>query len=117
MRPLPADHGGKMMDKDIFKERERSLEEEYFRKHEAKLIEKLRERAKIDEIAEALAVKLQTDDPALLRRIMALGVTLDTGNLVMRLDDPVEAVARLAPHVLATHVKDAVLAFSAESWK
>ena len=68
-----------MMDKDIFKERERSLEEEYFRKHEAKLIEKLRERAKVDEIAEALALKLQVDDPALLRRIMALGVTLDTG--------------------------------------
>jgi hypothetical protein len=68
-----------MMDKDIFKERERSLEEGYFRQHEAKLIGKLRERAKVDEIVEALAVKLQTDDPALLRRIMALGVTLDTG--------------------------------------
>jgi 3-oxoisoapionate decarboxylase len=40
------------------------------------------------------------------------GVTLDTGNLVMRLDDPIEAVKRLAPHVLCTHVKDAVLAFS-----
>jgi hypothetical protein len=68
-----------MMDKDIFKERERSLEEEYFRKHEAKLIEKLRERAKVDQIAEALAVKLRIDNPTLLRRIMALGVTLDTG--------------------------------------
>lgn len=68
-----------MMDKDIFKERERSLEEEYFRTHDAKLIEKLRERGKVEEIAEALAVKLQIDDPALLRRIMALGVTLDTG--------------------------------------
>jgi len=67
------------MDKDIFKERERSLEEGYFRQHEAKLIAKLRERAKVDEIVEALAVMLQTDDPALLRRIMALGVTLDTG--------------------------------------
>ena len=67
------------MDKDIFKERERALEEEYFRKHNAKLIEKLRERGKVEEIVEALAVKLQIDDPALLRRIMALGVTLDTG--------------------------------------
>ena len=67
------------MDKDIFKERERSLEEEYFRTHDAKLIEKLRERGKVEEIAEALAVKLQIDDPALLRRIMALGVTVDTG--------------------------------------
>lgn len=38
------------------------------------------------------------------------GVTLDTGNLAMRLDDPVEVVKRLAPRVLGTHVKDAVLA-------
>jgi hypothetical protein len=68
-----------MMDKDIFKERERSLEEEYFRKHDAKLIEKLRERGKVEEIAEALALKLQIDDPALLQRIMALGVNHDTG--------------------------------------
>ena len=68
-----------MADKDIFKERGRSFEEEYFRKHDAKLIEKLRERGKVEEIVEALAVKLQIDDPALLRRIMALGVTLDTG--------------------------------------
>ena len=41
-----------------------------------------------------------------------VGVTLDTGNLPMRLDDPVLAVERLAPRVLATHVKDAVLAFT-----
>lgn len=40
------------------------------------------------------------------------GVTLDTGNLVMRLEDPLEAVERLAPHVLMTHIKDAVLAFT-----
>ena len=40
------------------------------------------------------------------------GVTLDTGNLVMRLDDPVRAVERLAPHVLCTHVKDCVLAYT-----
>ncbi len=41
-----------------------------------------------------------------------LGVTLDTGNLPMRLDDPIAAVEKLAPRVLATHVKDAVLAFT-----
>jgi len=42
----------------------------------------------------------------------AFGVTLDTGNLPMRLDDPVAAVAQLAPWVLSTHIKDAVLAFT-----
>jgi len=66
------------MDKDAFKERGRSLEEEYFKKHEAKLIAKLRERGRLEDIAEALAVKLKIDNPALLKRIMALGVTMDT---------------------------------------
>ena len=67
------------MEKEIFKERGRSLEEEYFRKHQAKLLEKLREHGRLEEISEALAVKLQIDNPELLRRIIALGVTLDTG--------------------------------------
>ncbi len=40
------------------------------------------------------------------------GVTLDTGNLLMRLDDPLRAAESLAPRVLATHLKDAVLAFT-----
>jgi len=42
----------------------------------------------------------------------SVGVTLDTGNLPMRLEDPLEAVERLAPFVLMTHVKDAVLGFT-----
>ena len=67
------------MDNEIFKERERALEEEYVRKHEAELIEKLRARAKLGDIAEALAVMLRVDNPELLRRIMGVGVTLDTG--------------------------------------
>lgn len=41
-----------------------------------------------------------------------LGVTLDTGNLLMRLEDPLLAVERLAPLVRQTHLKDAVLAFT-----
>ena len=44
------------------------------------------------------------------------GVTLDTGNLLMRLDDPVRAVERLAPRVLLTHVKDCVLARTARGY-
>lgn len=40
------------------------------------------------------------------------GVTLDTGNLTMRLDDPLPAAERLAPLTLATHIKDSVLAFT-----
>lgn len=40
------------------------------------------------------------------------GVTIDTGNLLMRLDDPIRAVERMAGRVLCTHVKDCVLARS-----
>ncbi len=40
------------------------------------------------------------------------GVTLDTGNLAMRLQEPVRAAERLAHRVLCTHLKDAVLDFS-----
>ena len=49
---------------------------------------------------------------ALLDRLdpCVTGVTLDTGNLLMRLDDPVRAAEKLAPRVLCTHVKDCVLA-------
>jgi sugar phosphate isomerase/epimerase len=47
------------------------------------------------------------------------GVTLDTGNLAMRLDDPLDAARRLAPYVVATHVKDMALAFTPRglSWQ
>jgi hypothetical protein len=67
------------MAKDMFRDRARAEEEAYFRKEDAKLIAKLREKAQLSEIAHALADKLHTDEPALLERIQKLGVTLDTG--------------------------------------
>ena len=68
------------MAKDIFRERERGEEAAYFRKQDARLIEKLRQKAQFSEIAHALAEKLQADEPDLLERIQKLGVTLDTGS-------------------------------------
>ncbi len=68
------------MAKDVFRDRERGEEEAYFRKQDAELIAKLRQKAKFSEIAHALAEKLHTDEPALLERIQKLGVTLDTGS-------------------------------------
>ncbi len=59
-----------------------------------------------DLTADELLGLLDRLDPAVI------GVTLDTGNLPMRLDDPVPAVERLAPRVLCTHVKDCVLDFT-----
>ncbi len=68
-----------MEKRDAFKERQRGLETEYFKKQDLQLIEKLRKRGHLDEIARALAEKLQVDDPELLRRVVDLGVTPGTG--------------------------------------
>lgn len=38
-----------------------------------------------------------------------VGVCLDTGNLPVRMDEPIAATERLAPYVLCTHTKDALL--------
>jgi hypothetical protein len=68
------------MTKDIFEERERAEEAVYFRGQDEKLIEKLRENARLEEIVKALAGSLQASNPELLRRVMALGITLETGS-------------------------------------
>jgi hypothetical protein len=68
------------MTKDIFRDRERAEEDAYFRQQDAKLIARLRQKAQFSEIAQALAEKLQLDEPALFERIQKLGVTLNTGS-------------------------------------
>ena len=67
------------MPRDIFHDREKAEEAAYFHKQDAILLEKLRQRARLSEIAEALAEKLQIDDRTLLERIKMHGVTLDIG--------------------------------------
>src|SRR5262245_62024524 len=67
------------MAKDAFKDREKGLEEDYFRKSDAKLLEKMREKARLDEIAAELAKTLQCENPELLDRVIELGVAPGTG--------------------------------------
>ena len=62
----------------IFGDREKAMEEAYFRQEDAKLIDKLRQKAHLDDIALALGEKLQVDNPDLLMRVRGTGVTLDT---------------------------------------
>jgi len=69
--------------KNVFREREQALEEGYFRKQDAKLLEKLRARATFGELADALRAKLDVDDPALLARLRDLGLTAETGPAVL----------------------------------
>jgi len=66
------------MEKGIFNEREKAMEANYFRQEDAKLIEQLRKRAPLDEIAGALRDKLRLDNPDLLQRVRDLGVTPET---------------------------------------
>jgi hypothetical protein len=62
----------------IFGDREKAMENSYFRDRDAKLVERLRQEAKLDDIGRALADKLQVDNPDLLLRARQAGVTADT---------------------------------------
>ena len=50
---------------DLLKERGRGEEADHFRREDAKLIDKMRERARLGEIAKALAAKLRVEEPEL----------------------------------------------------
>ena len=63
------------MEKGFLGDREKAMEADYFRKENERLLERLRQGAKLDDIAKALAEKLQVDNPELLGRVRALGVT------------------------------------------
>ena len=54
-------------------------EEAYFKKSDAELLKKMHENARLQEIVAALAENLQVQNPELLRRVMALGITKETG--------------------------------------
>ena len=66
------------MQERIFGDREKAMEEAYFRQEDAKLLDKLRHRANLDEIALALRDKLMVDDPELLHKVRDLGINADT---------------------------------------
>ena len=68
---------------DIFKQRERGLEAECIRKQDARLLAKMRERAALQEVAQALAEKLRVDDAELLERVADLGLDRETGPAIL----------------------------------
>ena len=67
-----------MSKEHILGDREKAMEDGYFRDQDAKLLKMLRERAQLDEIALMLGEKLRVDDPALLTKVRSLGITLQT---------------------------------------
>ena len=69
--------------KDIFKDRERGEEAEHFRREDARLIEKMRARAQVGDLAAALAAKLKIDNAEVLRRVRDLGLDQETGAAIL----------------------------------
>ncbi len=66
------------MTKGFMGDREKALEEGYFRQQDARLLEQLRQGASLDDIAIALRDKLHVDNPELLTRARELGITPET---------------------------------------
>jgi hypothetical protein len=67
-----------MTDKDIFAERGRSLEEDYFRKKDRELIEKMKQAAQSEQSRRELGQRTGLSDPDLLKDLQDLGFTPDT---------------------------------------
>jgi hypothetical protein len=67
-----------MPDNDAIRERGRSLEEDYFRKKDRELIEKMRRAAAAEDARKDLSSKTGLHDPELLQELEALGFTPET---------------------------------------
>jgi hypothetical protein len=67
-----------MTDKDSLTERGRALEDDYFRKRDQELIERMRRAAAAEQGRTELGQRVGLTDPALLRQLEALGFTPDT---------------------------------------
>ena len=80
-----------MPDKDMLHERGRSLEEDYFRKKDRELIEKMRQAAAAEQERQELARTSGLADPALLQELKDLGFTPNTVTLL-----PLVPVLRVA---------------------
>lgn len=67
-----------MTDHDSLHERGRALEEEYFRKKDRELIERMQRAAREEAERKDLSARTGLQDPELLRELQALGFTPDT---------------------------------------
>ena len=67
-----------MSEHDAFAERGRALEDEYFRKKDRELIEKLRRASEADRARGELSKQTGVTDPALLADLQDIGLTADT---------------------------------------
>jgi hypothetical protein len=80
-----------MIDHDAFQDRGRALEEEYFRKKNRELVEKMQRDAADEQARKALQESTGLTDPEALRELQALGFTPETVKLL-----PLVPVIRVA---------------------
>ena len=80
-----------MVDKDIIHERGRSLEDDYFRKKDKELVEKLQRAAEAERARADISKAAGVADPALADELLALGFTADTVSLL-----PIVPVVQMA---------------------
>jgi hypothetical protein len=71
-----------MSDKNIFSERERGMETEYFQKREQELIAKMRERVAREQERQQMAEAIGVADEEVLEALQDLGYTADTVKLL-----------------------------------
>jgi hypothetical protein len=67
-----------MNEKDIFAERERALEDDYFRKKDLELIEKMKQAAAAERARREMGARTGISDPAMLQELQDLGFTPET---------------------------------------
>jgi hypothetical protein len=67
---------------EVFGERGRALEEDYFRKKERELVERMRQAVAAEQARQDISRKTGLDDPALVRELQDLGFTPDTIGLL-----------------------------------
>jgi hypothetical protein len=70
------------VEKDSLGERGRALEEDYFRKKDRELVEKMRRAAEADSARAKLGQTTGLNDPALLQELQELGFTAETVSLL-----------------------------------
>jgi hypothetical protein len=71
-----------MVEHDSLHERGRALEEEYFRKKDRELVEKMQRAAREEELRRDLSARTGLQDPALLQELQSLGFTPETVSLL-----------------------------------
>ena len=71
-----------MTDRDMLGERGRVLEDEYFRRKDRELVERMQRAAREQQARDEMGRKTGLDDPALLTELQALGFTPDTVSLL-----------------------------------